>query len=288
MNKNRILTDCVCDLTNELMESIDVGVVRFYLHLDTGTFMDRYEISADNVIEYYENNGSKIISVEPTAEEYSKIFRSELKKYDTVIHFSISSKISESYSRACRGRDMLESELAKRVFLIDTYSLSGAMALMLFRASEMNNHGESAESIVREMNEMIPRIDTNFITPNADYLVINERVAPWVSSMCKSLKLRPAFRMINGELKPSRFEYGRREGYIRRYIKHELKHPERIDDEMVFIVHSSSSVEELELIKSTVLNIVPFKKVYVTKTSATVTCNCGSGAIGVEFFYKKR
>lgn len=285
--KNRLLTDCVCDLSNEMMESIDVGVVRFYLHLDTGTFMDRYEISADNVIEYYEGNGSKIISVEPTAEEYSKIFRNELRNYDNVIHFSISSKISESYDNACNGRSMLEPELAKHVFVIDTLSLSGAMALLLFRASSMKQSGATAEEIVQEMNDMIPRINTNFITPNADYLVINERVEAWVSSFCKSLRLRPAFKMYDGELKPSRFEYGSREGYIRRYIKHEMKHPERIDVENVFIVHSSSTKEELEYMKEIVLSIVPFKNVYTTKTSATVTCNCGEGAVGVEFVYKK-
>jgi len=285
--KNRILTDCVCDLSNEMMQSINVGVIRFYLHLDTGTFMDRYEISADNVIEYYEEKGSKIISVEPSADEYAEIYEKVLGKYENVIHFTLSSKISDAYKKACEGRDKLGAEKASHVFVIDTLSISAAMAILLVRASNMNKEGASATEIVNEMNSMIPRLSANFVTPDAHYLAINERVKPWISDLCSSLKLRPVFRMIEGELKPVRFEYGNREGYIRRYVKHELKKSNRIDDDIVFITHSSSSKEELDLIKQAVHSIVPFKHVYTTKTSATVTCNCGAGTFGVLFMYRK-
>lgn len=285
--KTRLLTDCASDLSNELLESLDVGVVRFFMHLDTGSFTDLYEITAANVIEYYANNGTKIISEEPTAEDYSKIFTRELKKYENVIHFSISSKISDAYSRACQGRDLLDEESASHVFVIDTLSISSAIGLLIERASKMNREGKSAQEIVNEMHDMIPRIDTNFITSNADYLAINGRVKQWISDVCKALQLRAVFRMYDGDLRPCRFEFGSRERYIRRYIKHELKHPDRIDDGVVFITHSSSSKEELRMVTQTVQSIVPFKKVYTCKTSATVTCNCGAGAIGVLFLYKK-
>lgn len=287
MARNCILTDCVCDLSNEFMEAINVEPIRFYMHLDTGTFMDRYEISADNVIEYYEEKGTMIVSAEPSIEEYAQIYRTKLREFEHVIHFTISSKVSNSYFKSMRGLELLSPQQASRVHIIDTLSISSGMAILLVRASKMNSNGASFEAIINEMNSMIPRIDVEFLALDAKYLVINNRVRPWVAKFCSILRIRPVFAIKSGNLVPSRFEYGKREAHITRFINHRLAHQNKIDTDMVFIPHSSCSKDELDLIVSTVKRIIPFKSVYTFKTSATVTCNCGAGAFGIVFIHKK-
>ena len=89
--KVKIITDCVCDLSNDFLQSQEVDVVRFYLTLDSGRFMDGYEISVSNVIEHYEDNKTKIVSNAPSPEEYAQIYREQLKTSETVIHYTISS-----------------------------------------------------------------------------------------------------------------------------------------------------------------------------------------------------
>lgn len=281
--RNYISTDCVCDLPKEYLEENNIGVIRFYLYMDSGRFMDGYEITVSNVIDHYEENETKIVSRPPTPNEYAKLFGKQLKIYDNIIHFTISSDTSDSYKQAAEGIKLL-GEDAKRVHIVDTKTLSSGMGFIIINAVKMNKQGYSAEEIVAASEKMIPKVDVSFVTKNADYLAINDRVSPVIAKFFKTLKLRPVFAMKDGKLTVARFEYGN--GYVKRYIKQKIKKTDRIDLERVFITNAACSKAELEKISKEVTDICPFKKVIFCTTSATVACNCGAGSFGIIFMYK--
>lgn len=278
-------TDCVCDLSNDYLDKNDILCIRFYLNVESGKFMDGYEISAVNVVEHYTNVGTKIISAEPEAAEYSYLFRKKLEECDELIHFTISSKISSSYEKAMKGKEML-GEDAGRVHVFDTESLSGGMAFLILKAVQMRNNGSSIEEIISVCEAMRSKIDVGFVAPNVHYLTINGRVEPYIEKICNGLKLHPIFRMKEGDLVPVGFESGKREVYAKHYILKRLKKRANIDDTNVYIVHSSCPPDEVNKIVNLVKQQVPFKNVYINKTSATVTCNSGEGAFGIIYMNK--
>lgn len=285
MKKTKILTDCISDLRNEYMKRTDVDPIRFYLSLDSGRFMDGYEISAANVLEYYSENEKKIISNPPPAKEYAEIFRRFLEDYETIIHFTISSGISEAYSNATAAKEMLGDD-AKRVFIVDTLSLSSGMAFLIVKAVEMVKNGAETEDIVKEMSVMIPKLNVSFITMNADHLAINERVSHKVARMIRILKIKPIFYMNNGNLTIPGFKLGLFDNYQKHYIHSRLKHPEKIDTSRAFVTHAGCTKEQVDSYVAEVRKVVPFERIHVCNASATVASNCGPGTFGVIFMYK--
>lgn len=282
-NKNYIITDCVSDLPKEYIDENNIGVIRFYLYLDSGRFMDGYEISVTNVIEHYEEVQTKIISKPPTAKEHAEIYKNILKEYDNIIHFTISSDTSVSYEQSVLGKELLGLD-ADRVTIIDTKTLSSGMALLIYKAVEMNKNGASVDEIVKVCEELIPKTDVSFVAKNADYLAINERVSLSVARFLRFFKMRPVFYMKNGKLSIARFALGN--GYIKRYIKGKLRKNDKIDTSKVFVTYAGCNMKDVKRIAEEVKKICPFKEVIICNTSATVACNCGAGTYGIIFMYK--
>lgn len=285
MKKTKILTDCISDLRTEYMKRTDVDPIHFYLSLDSGRFMDGYEISAANVLEYYSENGTKIISNPPPAEEYAQIYRKFLETYETIIHFTISSGISVAYPNAMKARELLGDD-AKRVFVVDTLSLSSGMAFLIVKAVEMVKNGIETEDIVKEMSVMIPKLNVSFITLSADHLAINERVSHEIAKIIRVLKLRPIFYMDNGKLAIPGFKLGLFENYQKHYIRSRLKHPDRIDKSRAFITHAGCTKEQVDNYVAEVKKVIPFERIHICTASATVASNCGPGTFGIIFMYK--
>lgn len=283
--KIKILTDCVCDLSNDFLQSQEVDVVRFYLTLESGRFMDGYEISVSNVIEYYDDYKQKIVSNPPSPAEYAQIYQELLEKNETVVHFTISSLISNSYKLANEGRDML-GEAASNVYIINSLTLSAGMSFLILQACEMKKKGYDAADIVKASKELISKVDVSFVAKNADNLAINGRVSSFVAKFVHNFKLRPVFYMNNGKLTVSRFEHGNREKYVKKYIHRRLKNKDKIDPEHVFITHAACGKDEVDRIVAEVRSIIDFKNVHICTTSATVACNCGAEAFGVIYKYK--
>lgn len=285
MKKTKILTDCISDLSTAYMQRSNIEPIRFYLTLDSGRFMDGYEISASNVLEYYIENGTKIISNPPCAEEYADIYRKTLLEYENLIHFTISSGISNGYEQAKAGRDLL-GEDANRVYIVDTKSLSSGMAFLIVKAVEMVDAGKEPIEIVEATKAIIPKINVSFITQNADHLAINERVSHKLAKMVRTLRLRPIFYMDNGNLTVPGFKCGFIEGYPKRYIRSRLRHHDKIDTERAFITHAGCTKEQIDSYIEEIKKVVPFKKIHICTASATVASNCGPGTFGVIFMYK--
>ena len=283
--KVKIITDCVCDLSNDFLQSQEVDVVRFYLTLDSGRFMDGYEISVSNVIEHYEDNKTKIVSNVPSPKEYAQIYREQLKTSETVIHYTISSLISDSYKLANEGRDLL-GEKASKGYIVNSLTLSSGIAFLILQACDMRKRGYDAEAIVKASQTLISKVNVSFVAKNADYLAINGRVSSLIAKFVRSFRLRPVFYMDNGKLTVLRFEHGNREKYIKKYIRRQFKQKDKIDTERVFITHAACAKDEVDRIVAEVRSIIDFKNIHICTTSASVACNCGAEAVGVIYKYK--
>lgn len=282
MKKIGITTDCVCDLPEEYLEINDVGVAYFYITTSTGRFCDGSEIDSANIIEYLETGGEKAVTTEPDAHKYKDIFENYLKKYDEIIHICISSYTSISYQNALAALDLM-GDKSKCVHIIDSHHLSTGMGHMIIKAVEMRDKGSSAEEIIAEMAVLKKKISTSFITMNADYLYRNGRVSKTVRDISVLFRLYPVLTMKNGKMTLKSIQIGNYEKSVTQYIKSELRHNKKIDKRRLFITHAGCKVKMIAEVKAKIEKLCKFDEVIVTTASATVSGNCGPGALGVLF-----
>ncbi|MCI5751345.1 MAG: DegV family protein [Oscillospiraceae bacterium] len=285
MKKIGITTDCVCDLPEAFYRLHDIGIVYFYITTDTGRFRDGFEIASENVIEYLENGGHKAETNAPAPEEYMGFFENALKKYDEIVHISITSKVSNSCPNAAAAVEKM-GENGKRVHVVDSYHLSTGMGHMVIKAVELRDAGKSAAEIAEELYSMRERVSTSFITMDADYLYRNGKTSRFVSRLCTSFNLHPVLMLKDGRMTLKTIKVGRYDKAMLRYVRGELRINRRIDKTRLFITYAGCSVKLVNEIRAETERLCRFDEVIVTKASATVSGNCGPGTLGVLFVYE--
>ena len=282
MKKIGITVDCVCDLPDKYLKANDIDVVFYNIITSTGRFKDGDEITSENILEYLESGGTKSETSPPSLEEYRAVFDNALKRYEEIVHFSLSDKLDSSVQSALNAiKDMGDN--GKRVTVIDTENLSTGMGHMIMKAVEMRDSGCSTAEIVQMAEDMKSMISTTFITKDVDYLYRNGRVSKAVKNLCGFFSIYPVLIVKNGELALKTIKVGNYDKAVMRYIKGELKNNKKIDKKRLFITHAGCPIRTISKYRSEAEKIYRFDEVLVTKTSATISSNCGPGTVGVLF-----
>ena len=111
---------------------------------------------------------------------------------------------------------------------------------------------------------------------------INKRVA----EVCDFLKVHPILKLKDSAMKPVGVRFGRKHAFARSYIRSMLRKKDRVVSDIVFLITAGCSYEFQEFLKEEISKYVKWKQIIVNDASATISCNCGSGAFGILFVRK--
>lgn len=282
-NKLGVTTDCVCDLPQEILDEYSIELIPFNIVTERGRFCDFSEITSDNVLEYIAD-GHKAVSMPMDVGEYKHFFEKCLKKYDKILHISITSGMSLGYKNACEAA----KEFDGRVTVFDSLHLSTGMGHIVIKAARLAGEDKTVEEIVPELAEMRARVSTSFIAYSADYLYINGKIKKSTASFCKTFGIHPILSLNKeGRMVLGGIQVGNYDKAAKRYIKSKLKKHKNIDGSCIFITHAGCSTKMIEMVKGMVKNYNFAEKIEITNASATVSSNCGPNAFGVLFVCKK-
>lgn len=280
-----ISAESVVDLPHNLIETMDINIIHFYVTTETGKFRDGDEISSKNVVEYYRKGGSALVTSAASVEEYVEFFRKCLEHHNEIIHISLSSGISESYSNACKARDRL-GLVSDRIRIIDSFTLSTGIAHLVIIAVKLRDAGKSADEIVDEIEEKKQYLNVSFISKSPEQMFRNGRMSKAAKWICATLRVHPVFSIKNGRIGLQGIRIGKMERASKRYVRRVLRSRSAIDPERLFITHAGYSLGDISEIKKEVGKILTFDDIIVTDASAAVSGNCGEGTLGLLFIRK--
>ncbi len=279
--KIAIITDCICDLPDELISKYDICLIYHYIFTENARFRDMNEITSQNVFEYMAS-GKMPTTDNPPLDEYIELFRENLKKADEVIYLAMTSKMATAYSCGMEAKNALGEE-GNKIHIIDTKHLSTAIGHVVINAAKMAEARKSAKEIVDASVRLIDRITCSFIVKNVDYLHKNGLVGYWLQKICKTFNIHPVLTMKDGNMTVKRIFLGNYQKAQIKYIRSEMKQHENIDKKLLFITHAGCTLKELNAVKKEIERHCTFEETLVTKASATVSCNCGPHTIGVLY-----
>lgn len=141
---------------------------------------------------------------QPPPVAFFEAFEKQLEKFEKVICFCLSSKLSGSFNSALQAREMLEKK--ENVFVIDTLNAAAGESLLILRAIELVREGREIEEILKEIETLIPKTHTCFAIKTPKWLAsigrITDSQAKWIERM-KKLGVHPIL-----EIKEGKFEKG--------------------------------------------------------------------------------
>ena len=275
--KIAITADDTCDLPKDLIEKYDITLS--YIPNILGEKEYRNGLPSDEIYEYVAQTGILPKTAALNSQDYKEFFEEKLKNHDAVVHFSLSSGISNSYSSAKRG-----AEECQNVFVVDTKSLSSGSGLLVLLACDLREEGKSAEEIFETLQAQTDKIQASFLISKLDYLKKGGRCSSIAAFGANLLGLKIMIEVRGGKMGAGKKYMGKMENALSKYLK-DLVANEVPDFNRVFITSSSKMPGIREKLVEEVKTL-GFKEVLVSDAGSTICSHCGPGTIGVLYMKK--
>ena len=275
--KIAISAESTLDLSKELIKEYDVHVIPFEVLLGEEAYHDG-DISSQDIFDYVEK--TKILPRTSAINEYQyrDYFRSILDEgYDAIIHISLSSEISSSYSHAQKASTKFEN-----VFVIDSRSLSTGIALEVIYAAKLVRKGLEPQEIVAKVEARIPYVQASFVIQTLEYLHKGGRCSGLARLGAALFRIKPQIIVSDGKMEPAKKYIGRKSQVVEAYCNDTLEQFVNPDLSIAFVTHTLAT-PEMVAVAIEALRKRGFKTIYETKAGATITSHCGPQTLGILF-----
>ena len=274
--KIAISMDSACDLTKEIIEEYDFKIVPFGVTMGDRSFYDG-EVSTLEIFEWADKNKKLPKTSAVNEEAFRRHFSEILETHDAIIHFDISSEMSSAYNNACNA-----AKNFKNVYVVDSRTLSTAIALEAIYAKKLTETINDPKEIVEKVKKRIPNVRASFVLERLDYLYRGGRCSSLVLLGANLLKIRPEIEVIDGKMGSTNKFRGKMEDCIAKYCNAVLQKYDDPDKSVIFITHSNATEQMVDAARKIVYE-QGFETVYETTAGCTVSSHCGKNTLGILF-----
>lgn len=268
------------DLTKELLEQFDIHIVPFSVILGDEAKLDG-EITNEEIYNYVKEHNQLPKTSAVNQFQYEEHFKKLLETYDVIIHFSLSSEMSSAYRNAC----LAAREFEGKVYVVDSRTLSTAIALEAIYCSELIKQGLPVEEIVKKVVDRVPHAQASFVLKQLDYLYKGGRCSKLAMFGANLFHICPQIVVKDGKMDSGKKYRGLYNKVILNYVDDTLEEFNHPDLNHVFITYSSPDedqnvINEIE----NKLKAKGFKNIYKTVAGGTISCHCGPNTLGILYF----
>lgn len=277
----KIISDSTCDLSPELIQKNDIGIVPLIVMKEGEEFLDGITINPADIFAHVASGGSLCSTAARGVAVYQDAFAKYANDYDGVIHVNIGSDFSSSYQNACIAAADFDN-----VRVIDSKNLSTGQGLVVLKACELAQTAMDMDELKAQLDEFASHVEASFVMDRLEYMVKGGRCSSAAALGANLLSLKPCIEVKDGKMMVVKKYRGHIEKCMVSYVKDRLTGRDDLDNGTIFITHTDVSPESLEAVRSAVAELGHFKNVYETVAGCTVSCHCGPGTLGILFARK--
>lgn len=278
-----IASDSTTDLGDELIAKYDIKILPLNVTLGDKTFSDGVNITPDEIYEYHTKTGVLPKTSAVNAAEFSDFFKEYTDQGYAIVMFVISSGMSATFQNANIAASDFDD-----VYVVDTQNLSTGGGLLVLKAAELREQGKSAEEIANECKELTGYVDASFVIDNLEYLHKGGRCSAVAALGANLLKLKPLVQVKDAKMGVAKKYRGNYSAVLNEYVKDKLADGDDIVLDHVFVTHAGCDKEIVNGVVDAVKSTLPFKNLYITRASCTISSHCGRNTLGVLFVRKTK
>lgn len=286
MSKIIIMTDSTCDLSQEIIDKYDFKVLPLYVNFGDKVYKDRVEMNVDKMYATVAETGVYPKTSAASPDDFYKYFKELLKEDVEIIYTGIGSTLSSTLQNAYIARSEFSEEEQSRIHLVDSLNLSTGIGLLLLKAASLREIGCSALEIVKKMEEIVPKVRTQFVVETLEYLHKGGRCSGMTRFIGTALRMKLLIKLTDGKLGVDKKAIGATKKALNLMLDDFYALLPDIDKEFLFVTHSNAKKnfgyidEKINSIKDS------FDNIYETKAGCTISSHCGEGCIGILYIEK--
>lgn len=288
MRDYAIITDSGCDLSQSMVEELDVGVAPMGFTIAQKAYRHFHDFREMSKKKFYElirggeigkTNGANIQDIVDTMVE-------KLKQGLDVLFLSFSSGMSCSYQNACIAARTAQEEYPEaRIEVVDTLTGSVGLGLLTYLAAKRKAAGEKMDDLIKWVNEHKLNICHFFVVDDLNFIQRSGRTSHLTAFVGTILGIKPIFRLDDNGKVDSNAKVRGKKAAIRHMIDQAKK--KCADIKTFFICHGDVD-DEAEAFKQQVEAEFPGAEVVVNCVGPMLGINVGPGALALIFYGSER
>jgi DegV family protein with EDD domain len=280
--------DTPCDIGEELKLRYAVSLYPLHIILDEEQYTDGLDITSTELYEAWWKHKLLPRTAAINPEEYQSYFQKFLDQGCDVIHISLGSGLSSSHANAVLAANMLKDK--GNVYVIDSCSLSTGFGLLVCEAGERIKAGLPAEQIVNEVSALTQDTRASFILDTLEFMRAGGRCSSITQIGAALMNLKPTILVRNdrqGSMVVGKKYMGKLAPSLMKYVDDQLKGRTDLILDRVFVTHSCmDDPTTIDRVVARIKELQPFREIFVTQASCTISSHCGPNTLGVLFLTK--
>ncbi len=288
MNKFLLCTDSGSDLMLDSCKKYDIIPLKMKYSIDDEVFTDG--MTVESVQELYRKmiDGAAPKTSQINAAEFVDFWTPLLSEKQPILHLSLGSGISGTYSNAEIARQMiLEEHPDAEIYLVDTLGASASYGMLCIEISKLRAAGKTVQECYDWVMKVRHNVDVFYTTGDLKYLHRGGRVSKTSAVVGTVLNINPILTLDPaGKLVPK--EKARGEKATERKVRELIGElVENAPENTLYISHSDCP-ERAKRFGDMLQEAFGFKDVFYTYIGATIGSHTGPGLVAIFFFGKPR
>jgi len=278
-----VVTDSCASIPPELVESLQIEVVPYYLHKGYETLRDQIEISPSEFFRWLATTNKLPTTANPGPGDYLTAYARVARRADGIVSIHMTSKGSGAYQSAHIAQEMARTQLPDvKIEVVDTLQTAMVHGWAAVEAARAAQAGADLDQVVAAACRVA---NTGCMIQVADtlrYLYMGGRIGRAQNLMGTLLNVKPIIGMEDGIIVP----FGKARGISKAFAKIlDLMRQHGADDRPIkaAITHVAAP-ERAEMLAGLVKQTFDCREMWISELSPVLGVHAGPGTVGVNFF----
>lgn len=288
MSNFLLCTDSGSDLMLDTCKKYDIIPLKMKYSIDGEIFTDGMTVEAVQALYGKMVDGAVPKTSQINASEFVDFWTPLLAENQPILHLSLGSGISGTYSNAELAREMiLEEHPEAEIYLVDTLGASASYGMLCIETALLRDEGKSVKECYDWLMAVRHNVDVFYTTGDLKYLQRGGRVSKTsavvgtVLNINPILTLDPAGKLIT-------IEKARGEKATERKMRELAGSLVDAPEEKTLYISHSDCPERAKRFGDMLQAAFGFKDVFYTYIGSTIGSHTGPGLVAVFYFGKPR
>ncbi|HZS13060.1 MAG TPA: DegV family protein [Candidatus Dormibacteraeota bacterium] len=205
-----LVTDSTSDLLAEGARRLDITVVPLTVRFGEEQFRDGVDIDSTTFYRRLATATALPTTSQPSPEQFAEVYRSLLRSPDDeVVSIHLPAHLSGTMQSATLAAREVDE---KRVRVVDSWTVSGGLQLLLHAAARERDEGADAATVVRNLERRRERVTCYVLLDTITYLHKGGRIGRAQAFIGGVLNVKPIVSVERGEVGPAARVRNRQQG----------------------------------------------------------------------------
>ena len=274
-----IIADTTCGLPRSLLAERGIPLIPQVVVFGEDSFHDDQDLDTTVFLQKLKAAKSLPKTAAPEPPLYFPIFEEAKRKGESVVVVAPTGKASGTVRSA---QTAAQEFPGVDIRVVDTLTISCNLGSLVLLADDMAKAGKSADEIVTELNEMIPRGRIYFLVDTLEYLAKGGRIGGAKRLVAELLEVKPILQIKNGQVES--FEQQRtKKRAIARLVEIAAEQCPGGESAHVCVIQVVAE-EEAEALVEELKSKIKVSHIPIYELPPAIVVHAGPRAMGVGFF----